>query len=118
MVFLWVTFRWLVLAVVLELYALVRARWRNARLAAMSVVFYAWGAHSLVLLFLGSILFNYVAGAVIGHLKDEGRAPGARRVMWTAVVVDLLLLFTWKYAVFAVHQLNHALGVFGPCRLG
>ena len=118
MVFSSITFLWLFMPVVLALYALVPPRWRNALLAAMSVVFYAWGAHSLVLLFLGSILFNYVAGAVIGHLKDEGRAPGARRVMWTAVVVDLLLLFTWKYAVFAVHQLNHALGVFGPDRLG
>jgi alginate O-acetyltransferase complex protein AlgI len=84
----------------------------------VSVVFYAWGAHSLVLLFLGSILLNYMAGAVIGHLKDGGREPAARRAMWAAIVVDLGLLFTWKYAVFAVHQLNDALGLFGPERLG
>jgi alginate O-acetyltransferase complex protein AlgI len=112
-----IEFLWLFMPVVLALYALVPPRGRNALLAAVSVVFYAWGAHSLVLLFLGSILFNYLAGAAIGRLKDGGREPAARRVVWTAVVVDLLLLFTWKYAVFAVHQLNDALGLLGPDRL-
>jgi alginate O-acetyltransferase complex protein AlgI len=33
--------------------------------------------------------------------------------MWAAIVIDLGLLFTWKYTVFAVHQLDRLLGVFG-----
>src|SRR4051794_33939426 len=35
---------------------------RNALLATVSVVFYVWGARSLLLLFIGSLVVNYVAG--------------------------------------------------------
>jgi alginate O-acetyltransferase complex protein AlgI len=118
MVFSSIEFLWLFMPVVLVLYALVPPRWRNALLASVSVVFYAWGAHSLVLLFLASILFNYLAGRAIGRFKHAGRLVPARRVMWAAVVVDLLVLFTWKYAVFGAHQLNDLLGVFGADRVG
>jgi alginate O-acetyltransferase complex protein AlgI len=52
MVFSSIEFLWLFMPVVLALYALVPPRWRNALLAALSVVFYAWGAHSLVVLSL------------------------------------------------------------------
>src|ERR1700704_6137981 len=111
MVFSSITFLWLFMPVVLALYALVPPRGRNALLAAVSVVFYAWGAHSLVLLFLASILLNYLAGRAIGRYKGAGRPQAARRVMWAAIVANVLVLFTWKYAVFAAHQLNDLLGV-------
>src|SRR5579859_1973453 len=98
---------------VLVLYALVPPRWRNALLAAVSLVFYAWGAHGIVLVFLASIGLNYVAGRLIGHLREEHREAAARRVMWAAVTLDLAVLFTWKYTVFAVSSIDHALGWFG-----
>jgi alginate O-acetyltransferase complex protein AlgI len=113
MVFSSIEFLWFFMPVVLASYALVPPRWRNALLAVVSVVFYAWGAHAVVVVFLASIALNYVAGRLIGRCKQRGREDLARRVMWAAIVVNLLVLFTWKYAVFAVDQLNAALGLFG-----
>src|SRR2546430_2786101 len=118
MVFSSITFLWLFMPVVLALYAVVPPRGRNALLAAVSVVFYAWGAHSLVLLCLASILLNYLAGRAIGRAKDGGREATARRVMWAAIVLNLLVLFTWKYAVFGAHQLNDLLGLVGADHVG
>jgi alginate O-acetyltransferase complex protein AlgI len=113
MVFSSIEFLWFFMPVVLASYALVPPGWRNALLALVSLVFYAWGAHGVVVVFLASIALNYVAGRWIGRLKDWGGEERARRVMWAAIVVNLLVLFTWKYAVFAVDQLNGLIGVFG-----
>ena len=113
MVFSSIEFLWFFMPVVLALYALVPPRLRNALLALVSLVFYAWGAHGVVVVFLASIALNYVAGRLIGRFKSQAREDSARRVMWVAVVVNLLVLFTWKYAVFAVDQLDGLIGVFG-----
>jgi alginate O-acetyltransferase complex protein AlgI len=107
-----IEFLWFFMPVVLALYVLVPPRGRNLLLATVSVVFYAWGAHSIVVVFLASIALNYLAGRLIGRYKSREREDLARRVMWGAVVVNLLILFTWKYTVFAVDQLNSTLGLF------
>jgi alginate O-acetyltransferase complex protein AlgI len=113
LVFSSIEFLWFFMPVVLALYALVPPRWRNLTLAAVSLVFYAWGAHAIVLVFLASIGLNYLAGLLIGYLRGQDRMPAARRVMWVAIAIDLAILFTWKYTVFAVSQLDHVLGWFG-----
>jgi alginate O-acetyltransferase complex protein AlgI len=113
MVFSSIEFLWFFMPVVLVLYALVPPRWRNRLLAVVSLVFYAWGAHSIVLVFLSSIALNFVAGRWIGRFRDTGHEGRARRVMWAAIVANLLVLFAWKYTVFAVEQLNGLVGVFG-----
>jgi alginate O-acetyltransferase complex protein AlgI len=112
MVFSSIEFLWFFMPVVLVLYALVPPRARNLLLALVSIVFYAWGAHAIVVVFLASIALNYVAGRLIGRYKSREREDLARRTMWVAVVVNLLILFTWKYTVFAVEQLNSLLGIF------
>ncbi len=112
MVFSSIEFLWFFMPVVLAGYLVVPPRWRNLLLAVVSVVFYAWGAHAIVVVFLASIALNYLAGRLIGRFKRRGREDLARRSMWVAVVVNLLVLFTWKYTVFAVEQLNAALGLF------
>ena len=113
MVFSSIEFLWFFMPGVLLAYAAVPPRWRNALLAAVSLVFYAWGAHAILFVFLASILGNYVAGRLIGRARDRGREDAARRLMWTAVVGNLLVLFAWKYTVFAVDQLNRAIGLVG-----
>ncbi len=112
MVFSSIEFLWFFMPLVLAAYVVVPPRWRNLLLAVVSVVFYAWGAHAIVVVFLVSIALNYVAGRLIGRFKAGGREDLARRTMWAAVVVNLLILFTWKYTVFAVEQVNSALGLF------
>jgi alginate O-acetyltransferase complex protein AlgI len=108
MVFSSIEFLWFFMPVVLAGYLLVPPRWRNWLLASLSVVFYAWGAHAIVVVFLASIALNFLAGRLIGRYKARGREDLARRVMWGAIVMNLLILFAWKYTVFAVEQLNGA----------
>ena len=113
MVFSSIEFLWFFMPAVLLAYAAVPPRWRNGLLAAVSLLFYAWGAHAIVFVFLASILLNYVAGRLIGRALAQGRERTARRVMWAAVVGNLAVLFGWKYTVFAVDQLNGLIGLFG-----
>jgi alginate O-acetyltransferase complex protein AlgI len=117
LVFSSIEFLWFFMPAVLLAYLLVPPAGRNVLLAAMSVLFYVWGAHAIVLVFLASILFNYLAGRWIGRAKEQGREPVARRVMIGAIVVNLAVLFGWKYTVFAVVQLNKLVGVFGDAAL-
>jgi alginate O-acetyltransferase complex protein AlgI len=113
LVFSSIEFLWFFMPVVLALYALVPPRARNVLLAGVSLVFYAWGAHGIVFVFLASIGLNYAAGLSIGRLRRQDRDRAARGVMWAAVAVDLAILFTWKYAVFATAQIDHVLGWAG-----
>jgi alginate O-acetyltransferase complex protein AlgI len=108
-----IEFLWFFMPAVLALYALAPPRARNVVLAGASLVFYAWGAHAIVFVFVASVLVNYTAGRLIGRCRARQDAAGARRVMWAAIVVDLAILATWKYAVFATAQLDGLLGWFG-----
>jgi alginate O-acetyltransferase complex protein AlgI len=108
-----IEFLWFFMPVVLALYALVPPGGRNLLLALMSLVFYAWGAHAFVFVFLASVVVNYVAGRAIAWLREQGREAAATRAMWGAIAVDLGLLFGWKYTVFAVNQLDSVLKLVG-----
>jgi alginate O-acetyltransferase complex protein AlgI len=110
MVFSSIEFLWLFMPVVLAGYFVVPPRWRNALLATVSIVFYAWGARSFVFVFLASILLNFIVGAVLQRYHDAGRSDLARRAVWAGVALNLGLLFAWKYTVFAARQLDELLG--------
>jgi alginate O-acetyltransferase complex protein AlgI len=118
LVFSSIEFLWFFMPAVLLAYLVVPPAWRNSLLAAVSVVFYAWGAHAIVFVFLASILFNYTAGRSIGRAKERGREQFARRVMLAAIVGNLAVLFCWKYTVFAAQQLNDLVGFFGDGSIG
>ena len=113
MVFSSIEFLWFFLPTVLVLYALVPPRGRNTLLALASLIFYAWGAHAIVFVFIASIAGNYTAGRLIGAMRSKRNERGAKRVMWVAIGLDLCVLFTWKYAVFATSQLDGVLGWLG-----
>ena len=110
MVFSSIEFIWLFMPVVLVGYLALAPRWRNVLLAIVSLGFYVWGAHAFVFVFLFSIALNFVAGAVIQRFKDDGQLKRAKTALWIAIVFNLALLFTWKYTVFAVLQIDGLLG--------
>ena len=117
MVFSSIEFLWFFMPVVLLAYAAVPPRLRNALLAAVSLVFYVWGAHAILFVFLASIAINFIAGRLIGRFQAQDREEAARRTMWVAIVANLAILFTWKYTLFAVEQLNAALGLAGDTKI-
>lgn len=104
--------------VVLALYLISPPAARNALLALVSVVFYAWGAGALVFIMLGSIAANYLFGRLIGSAVDSDCKERARWLTTAAVIGNLALLAFWKYAVFAAQQIDDAIGLFGGSGFG
>ncbi|WP_186160692.1 MBOAT family O-acyltransferase [Burkholderia gladioli] len=100
MVFSSIVFLGLFLPVTFVTYYLAPARFRNALLALASIVFYAWGEPRFVILMLGSVAMNFWGA----RLLDRTRAR--RRVLGCLVGLNLLLLGIFKYANFAVDNLN------------
>jgi alginate O-acetyltransferase complex protein AlgI len=104
------TFLFVFLPVLLALYQLPGSRYRNWLLLAASIFFYTRGAGSFTWLVLALIAFNYAAARVI----DRHRATSlGGRLLAGAVAIDLLVLATFKYADFAVGNLNAALTLVG-----
>jgi alginate O-acetyltransferase complex protein AlgI len=103
-------FLFVFLPVLLALYQLPGSRYRNWLLLAASIIFYTRGAGSFTWLVLALIAFNYVAARVID--RHRGTRLG-RRLLGTAIAIDLLVLAVFKYADFAVGNLNAALSLAG-----
>lgn len=80
---------------------------RNYILLAASLVFYTWGGGALVLILLTSIILNYLFGLLV---ERGARRPDGRRLLVfgiaLSVVSNLAILGWFKYANFAVDQIN------------
>ncbi len=79
---------------------------KNMALVVFSLIFYAWGEPVYVLLMLFSVLMNYLAG--LGINRQEGGRRKAALVF--GLVMNLLILGTFKYLNFFVDQLG-AMGI-------
>ena len=110
MVFSSVGFLGLFLPAVLFLYFLSPKRWRNIVLAVSSIIFYAWGEPRFVVLMLISVVVNYRFGIAIGSRPD---GPTRKRLLATAITINLLLLGAFKYTNFIVENTNYLAGYFG-----
>ena len=107
MLFSSIPFAFYFLPAVLVLYFAVPFRFKNAVLLAFSLFFYGWGEPIYLLLMIGSIMAGWVFGLLIG--KHRG-TPKARLFLTASLVTSLGLLGWFKYADFAVENLN-ALGL-------
>ena len=82
---------------------------RNIILLIASFVFYAWGEPVNVILFAFSCLMNYLFGLLIGAFKDH---PGRKKaVLFFAVVLNISMLFIFKYLNFTIGNINALFGV-------
>ena len=74
-----------------------------------SLFFYAWWDVRFVGLLLGSIVFNYGFGYLIGQrLSKSTGSP--KLLLVSAIVANMILLGYFKYANFFVENLNHLTG--------
>jgi alginate O-acetyltransferase complex protein AlgI len=90
----------------LALYYLAPKKLKNSVLLLGSVGFYAYGAGAFVLILAVSVALDYTAGFIAGrgHRLQDRRLT--RLAITISVVVNLALLGYFKYANFAVAQLN------------
>lgn len=83
-------------------------RTKNALLVVSSLVFYAFGNPLYLLLLLGSVLFNYLAGLLVVSPR------WGRLFLALAVTANLGVLGFYKYLGFLVQNLNLLLGTSIP----
>ena len=76
---------------------------RNVLLLGASLLFYAKGAGAFTWLILGLIVFNYAAARAVDRRRDE---RSGRWILCAAVTADLGVLAVFKYADFAVRNVN------------
>ena len=90
---------------------------RNTLLLLASLVFYTWGAGSIVLVLSHRSPFNGVFGLGIERAMEAGRRRRAQR-SWRSRSSSTSASLAWfKYANFAVETLGGALGALGQAGL-
>lgn len=85
-------------------------------LAIASLAFYAYWNVTFVGLLLGSVVFNYALGWMIGHsLNDRVAAtPKSKALLVLAIASNLALLGYYKYANFFIDSANQFFGAQLP----
>lgn len=71
-------------------------RMRNVILFLGSLLFYAWGEPTGVLLLLCSTVLHYIYGRLIGHFRESVFAGG---LLVLSIVMDLTILLGFKFGV-------------------
>lgn len=99
------TFVFIFLPIVAALYLLARRELRNYVLLLASLLFYAWGEPNYLAIMLLTILVNYGGALGISQCRRKGIRLG---VLALTVLVDLGILFYFKYFNFVVENINAA----------
>ncbi len=94
------------LPIVLIGYRLLPKSWRNVWLLFSSLIFYMWGGGAFVFILIGSSIVDFAAGRLAFRGRVEGNRTLVRVGVVGSVAVNLSLLSYFKYANFAVDQLN------------
>lgn len=77
---------------------------QNIWLFLASLVFYAWGEPVYVWLMLGIIFVSWSAGLLIGYYRESRHR--AKWILIVACVIDVGILFFFKYVNFLISNVN------------
>ena len=86
------------------------AKLRNLVLALFSLAFYAWGEPVWVLLLIFSAAVDYFNGLFIEKCRIRKKGNPVLGVV-CSLVVNLGILFVFKYSAFFIHQINLLTGL-------
>ena len=112
MVFSSLTFLCIFLPVILILDRILPGvRTKNVLLLIASIVFYAYGEPVCVFIMLGSCILNYLWALFIGKCLDKDKRVLAKVIVALSVIQNLAVLGVYKYADFAISQINLIPGV-------
>ena len=112
MVFSSLTFLCIFLPVILILDRILPGvRTKNVLLLIASIVFYAYGEPVCVFIMLGSCILNYLWALFIGKCLDKDKRVLAKVIVALSVLQNLAVLGVYKYADFAISQINLIPGV-------
>lgn len=86
--------------------------WKNLVLFLFSLVFYAWGEPIYVLLMLFSTLVDYINGGLTEYFISKNKRNIAKIFLVCSIVINLSLLFIFKYSGFFCDIWNHISSTF------
>lgn len=89
-------------------YYLINPKFRNILLLLASLVFYAWGEPSFILILLVSIMANYGFGLLAD--KFRGQKKYGRLVIAGMAVWNTGIFFVFKYLDFTISNINKLFG--------
>ncbi len=115
MVFSSLTFLCVFLPAVLLVYSFSRnVTYKNTVLAIASLIFYAWGEPSLLLLLLAATVVNYFLAKGIGVCHKKEKPIGAKVLIGITIAFDILMIGVFKYAAFFMGSINSVFRVSFP----
>lgn len=104
MVFSSIPFLFFFFPIFLFFYYLAPSKLKNYVLLIFSLIFYAWGEPIYIILMLISTLVDYTNG----RLLAKNNNPKRRKIyLLLAILINLSLLGTFKYADFLIDIINH-----------
>ncbi|WP_201002824.1 MBOAT family O-acyltransferase [Paenibacillus glycanilyticus] len=112
MIFSSLLFLFIFLPAVFLLYWLSPRRGKNLILFLASLAFYAWGEPVYIVIMLISTVTDYSFGLLLS--RPEWGAKRRKAIVVASVIVNLALLSYFKYADFAIRNVNALLGTDIP----
>lgn len=85
----------------------------NIWLFIISLLFYSWGEPKYVILMIISITCNYFFGLGIDRFRKKGRNRISRTLLILSLVVNIGLLFYFKYFDFLIVSINSIISAIG-----
>ena len=113
MVFSSLLFLFQFLPVFLAIYYLSPNRYRNLIALGASVWFYSWGAPRFIFLLLASSLADFIIAPYLCPAGDGTVNKGRRRWLTAGLIINLGVLFYFKYANFFVEEMTPLLTSLG-----
>ncbi len=115
MVFSSLTFLCVFLPAVLLVYSFSKnITYKNAVLATASLIFYAWGEPSLLLLLISATIVNYFLARGIGVCHKKDNEGGAKALIAITIAFDILMIGVFKYAAFFMESVNSIFRISFP----
>ncbi len=110
MVFSSIVFLLYFLPIFLITYYLVAEKYKNWVLLFFSIFFYSWGAPKFIFVIIGTTFIDF---QIVKYLSKSQNQTKKNSLLLFSVVLNLGLLFYFKYSNFFVENLNSFLSVFG-----
>ena len=106
MLFASITFLFAFLPAVLLVYYISPRAVKNFVLMIFSLLFYAWGEPKYVFVMLVSIIVGYIMGLLTDYFMNKEKIKSARLMVALAVIINLGILFFFKYMGFFTENIN------------
>ena len=112
MVFSSIVFLYIFLPIMLLLYFIVPSKFKNAIMILASLVFFAWGEIRYIFIMLVLAVMDFICGKQITKYQDNKK----KKIFFLMinVVVNLGILFFFKYADFIITNINNITGLSIP----